>query len=211
MARLDELDVLENNVEWSLTVNWEEEGEHGDFFKSPNVSLGRYSHSLIQSDSVKQFVQTYKSSLPKVLPNSTIELFKDCIPLNKRYAGNYSWKIACETYPHIKFNTEKTFKGFMAGMSVLTLGPKNLNKWLVNAGYIMEYSELYDHLEFGEERIEAVIDIMLSKQPNLDAVRHNYKLSHDVEFLASLVVNPLVERLVPSDDIFSPVPKRTLG
>tara|TARA_R110001592_G_scaffold1058_2_gene6278 strand:+ start:597 stop:1835 length:1239 start_codon:yes stop_codon:yes gene_type:complete len=211
LARLDELDVLENNVEWSLTVNWEEEGEHGDFFKSPNVSLGRYSHSLIQSDSVKQFVQTYKSSLPKVLPNSTIELFKDCIPLNKRYAGNYSWKIACETYPHIKFNTEKTFKGFMAGMSVLTLGPKNLNKWLVNAGYIMEYSELYDHLEFGEERIEAVIDIMLSKQPNLDAVRHNYKLSHDVEFLASLVVNPLVERLVPSDDIFSPVPKRTLG
>lgn len=196
LARLDELEVLDHNVEWSLTVNWDEEGQHGDFFKSPNVSLGRYGHSLIQSDSVKKFVSRYKHALPKVLEDSTIELFKDCIPLNKRYAGNYVWKIACETYPHIKFNTEKTFKGFMAGMPVLTLGPKNLNKWLIDVGFQMEYSELYDNLEFGEERIEAVIDTMLSKQPDLYKVKVNHRLMHDVEFLTSLIVKPLSERLV---------------
>lgn len=196
LARLDELEVLDHNVEWSLTVNWDEEGQHGDFFKSPNVSLGRYGHSLIQSDSVKKFVSRYKHALPKVLEDSTIELFKDCIPLNKRYAGNYVWKIACETYPHIKFNTEKTFKGFMAGMPVLTLGPKNLNKWLIDVGFQMEYSDLYDHLEFGEERIEAVIDTMLSKQPDLYKVKVNHRLMHDVEFLTSLIVKPLSERLV---------------
>jgi hypothetical protein len=204
LARLDELDILDFQVDWSLTVNWEEDGDLGDYFKSPNVGLGRYGHSLIQSDLVKKFVKKYKHTLPKVLTDSTIELFKDCIPLNKRYAGNYTWKIACETYPHIKFNTEKTFKGFMAGIPVLTIGPKDLNKWLVDVGYIMEYTELYDHLEFGEERIEAVIDTMVSKQPNLEAVRHNYKLSHDVEFLASLVVEPLTKRLVPKRSLEAP-------
>ncbi len=197
LARLDELQVLDHNVEWSLTVNWEEEGQHGDFFKSPNVSLGRYGHSLIQSESVKKFVSRNRHALPKVLEDSTIELFKDCIPLNKRYAGNYTWKIACETYPHIKFNTEKTFKGFMAGLPVLTLGPKNLNKWLTDVGFQMEYSDLYDHLEFGEERIEAVIDTMLSKQPDLYKAKVNHRLMHDVEFLTSLIVKPLSERLVP--------------
>tara|TARA_B110000305_G_C19408392_1_gene624087 strand:+ start:566 stop:1753 length:1188 start_codon:yes stop_codon:yes gene_type:complete len=196
LARLDELDILDHQVDWSLTVNFDEDGELGDYFKSPNVGLGRYGHSLEQTDSVIKFVNKYKGQLPKVLPNSTIELFRDCIPLNKRYAGRYTWKIACETYPHIKFNTEKTFKGMMAGMPVLTLGPAGLNKGLVDAGYIMEYSELYDHLEFGDERIEAVIDVMVSKQPNLEAVKHNYKLSHDVEFLASLIVNPLKKKLV---------------
>jgi len=195
LARLAELDLLDEHCDWSLTVNFDEDGQLGDYFKSPNVGLGRYGHSLEQSESVKDFVKKYKSALPKVLPNSTIELFKDCIPLNKRYAGKYTWKFACETYPHIKFNTEKTFKGMMAGIPVLTIGPKNLNKGLVDAGYIMEYTELYDHLEFGDERIEAVIDIMVSKQPNIEAVRHNYKLSHDVKFLASLIVNPLKEKL----------------
>ena len=199
LARLDELDILDFQVEWSLTVNWEEDGNLGDYFKSPNVGLDRYGHSLIQSESVKKFVKKYKNELPKVLTDSTIELFKDCIPLNKRYAGNYTWKIACETYPHIKFNTEKTFKGFMAGIPVLTIGPKNLNKYLISVGYEMEYSEMYDHLEFGEERIEAVIETMISKQPDIDKVRHNYKLSHDVEFLASLVVEPLTKRLVPKE------------
>lgn len=196
LARLNELDILDQHVDWSLTVNWEEEGDLGDYFKSPNVSLGRYGHSLIQSESVEKFVKLYKHALPKVLPDSTIELFKDCIPLNKRYAGKYVWKIACETYPHIKFNTEKTFKGFMSGIPVLTLGPKNLNKWLIDVGYEMEYSELYDHLEFSEERIEAVINTMVSKTPDIQKIKHNHKLSHDVSFLSSLIVEPLAERLV---------------
>lgn len=197
LARLDELDLLDTHTDWSLTVNFDDEGEFGDFFKSPNVSLGRYGHSLVQSDLVEKFVTKHRNKLPKVLPHSTIELFQDCIPLNKRYAGKYTWKIACETYPHIKFNTEKTFKGMMAGIPVLTLGPKNLNKGLVDAGYIMEYSELYDGIEFGKERIDAVIDVVVSKEPNLDAVRHNYKLSHDVEFLAGLIVKPLQEAIAP--------------
>jgi len=211
LARLNELNILDHNVDWSLTVNWEEEGELGDYFKSPNVSLGRYGHSLVQSESVEKFVKLYRNELPKVLPDSTIELFKDCIPLNKRYAGNYVWKIACETYPHIKFNTEKTFKGFMAGIPVLTIGAKDLNKWLIDVGYEMEYSDLYDHLEFGKERIEAVIDTMVSKTPNIEKIKHNHRLSHDVSFLSSLVVEPLIKRLVPGSDIFSSVPKRTLG
>ena len=84
----------------------------------------------------------------------------------------------------------------MAGMPVLTIGPAGLNNALTDVGFIMEYTELYDDLEFGSERIEAVIDVMISKEPNLDIVRHNYKLSHDVEFLASLVTKPLTERLV---------------
>lgn len=196
LARLAELELLDHNVDWSLTVNFDEDGKLGDYFKSPNVGLGRYGHSLVQSELVEKFVRAYRHELPKVLPNSTIELFKDCIPLNKRYAGNYTWKIACETYPHIKFNTEKTFKGMMAGMPVLTIGPAGLNNALTDVGFIMEYTELYDNLEFGPERIEAVIDVMVSKEPNLDIVRHNYKLSHDVEFLASLVTKPLTERLV---------------
>lgn len=196
LARLHELEILDEHVDWSLTVNWDEEGELGDYFKSPNVSIGRYGHSLIQSESVEKFVKAYKNDLPKVLPNSTIELFKDCIPLNKRYAGNYVWKIACETYPHIKFNTEKTFKGFLAGIPVLTLGPKNLNKWLIDVGFKMQYSELYDHLEFGEERIEAVIDTIVSKTPNTYQVKHNYRLMHDVPFLCNLIVKPLAERII---------------
>jgi hypothetical protein len=204
LAKLNEIDILDFEVDWSLTINWEEDGDLGDYFKSPNVGLDRYGHSLIQSESVKKFVKKYKNKLPKVLPNSTIDSFKDCIPLNKRYAGNYTWKIACEPYPYIKFNTEKTFKGFMAGIPVLTIGPKNLNKYLISVGYEMEYSELYDHLEFGEERIEAVIETMLSKQPDIDKVRHNYKLSHDVEFLASLVVEPLTKRLVPRRSLEAP-------
>jgi len=196
LARLAQLELLDHNVDWSLTVNFDEDGKLGDYFKSPNVGLGRYGHSLVQSELVEKFVRSYRHELPKVLPNSTIELFKDCIPLNKRYAGNYTWKIACETYPHIKFNTEKTFKGMMAGMPILTIGPAGLNNALTDVGFIMEYTELYDNLEFGPERIEAVIDVMVSKEPNLEIVRHNYKLSHDVEFLASLVTKPLTERLV---------------
>lgn len=196
LARLDELGLLDQHVDWSLTVNFDEDGMLGDYFKSPNVGLGRYGHSLVQSELVEKFVNKYKLELPKVLPDSTIELFKDCIPLNKRYAGKYTWKIACETYPHIKFNTEKTFKGMMAGMPVLTLGPAGINKALTDVGYIMEYTELYDDLEFGPERIEAVIDVLVSKEPDVDIVRHNYKLSHDVEFLASLVSKPLANKLI---------------
>ena len=84
----------------------------------------------------------------------------------------------------------------MAGIPVLTLGPKNLNKWLIDVGFKMQYSELYDHLEFGEERIEAVIDTIVSKTPNTYQIKHNHRLMHDVPFLSNLIVKPLAERII---------------
>ena len=192
LASLHKKDLLKE-VDWSLTVNFDEPGEYNDYFKSPNVSGQRFKSNLVDTEDIRIFIDAYRSEIPKLLPESSITLFSDCIPFNKRYAGKYHWSIACETYTDILFPTEKTFKSMLAGLPVLTVGGVGLNQHIQSMGFDMPYSDLYDNLTADHLRVEKVIDVMCNYKADNESIEYNFNLMSDANYLANLAVQPIIK------------------
>ena len=192
LASLHKKDLLKD-VDWSLTVNFDEPGEYNDYFKSPNVSGQRFESNLVDTEDIRIFIDAYRNEIPKLLPESSITLFSDCIPFNKRYAGKYHWSIACETYTDILFPTEKTFKSMLAGLPVLTVGGVGLNEHIKAMGFEMPYSDLYDNLTADHLRVEKVIDIMCNYKADNESIEYNFNLMSDANYLANLAVQPIIK------------------
>ena len=190
LAELDRAGILKD-TDWSLVINFDEDGERGDFLTSPNTSFKRFQNEIEHND-VMQFVESKRHLLPKQLDDHVITRFEECIPLNKSYAGKYAWYIGMETYRFIKFPTEKTFKGMIAGLPVLTMAPPDFNYELEGLGFRMPFREEYDYIQMGKERAEAIVEIINEKSVSMEILEHNYNLMSSAVFLSNLVVKPLL-------------------
>lgn len=187
---LDQANLLQQS-DWSLTVRLESGGELGHFTDSPNVGVDRWND--LSDD---PFIKRHLSELPKLLDNIT--RFSECLPLDRKFHRKYKWYVGLETYTNLMFVTEKTIKGFLAGMPVLTVAPAGFNKLLEELGFIMPGD--YDHLS-GSERSRAIIDIIKTDDSDYTAAaEHNYKLMTDVEFLAGMCVDRITALLVNRDN-----------
>lgn len=187
LSALDKRGLLAN-ADWSLTVNFDESGELGDFLRTPNVSVTRY-----QDSATMPFVGKHKHLLPKTLPNDTVKKFADCIPLDKQFAGQYKWYVSCETYHDFDFVTEKTFKGFLAGMPVLICGGVSpMTKVSDTLEFEMPYADELDHLDHSEKR-QAICDIVQAQQVDQDIIEYNFSVASNKRYLIATMIERLVE------------------
>jgi len=188
---LDKSELLEFS-DWSLTINFDEDGEYNDFDKSPNVSISRW-----KDVHEHEFVVKYKDQLPKKLDD--IEFFSQCIPLSKEYHGNYKWHFVCETYPDLYFATEKTWKSMIAGHIPVTIAKPGFNKLLQKYGF--QVPGIYDKFE-GSERIEMAVqmveeDLMFPKDYEKIA-EHNFNLITDLDFVAETLAVRIQAKMAPT-------------
>lgn len=180
---LDQRGVLDY-CDWSLWLNFDADNVLGDFERSPNVSVNRWTYA-----STHPFVQKYQRLLPKKL--DSIELIDDCVPLPKQYHGKHRWHVVCETFDHRYFVTEKTFKAFIGGAVPLTVAKAGFNSHLEKIGFVLPGN--YDHLH-GQERIDAIADMIESDcNDYTEIVQHNWHLATDKKRVAQIFVQPLVK------------------
>lgn len=195
LSWLDKADVLSDS-DWSLTIDFEQEGELNDFWKTPNVNIKRFNNLLSNDDAV-DFISKYKNQLPKKLVDNDIEHFSQCIVLPAELAGKYNWYVAVETYDYLMFPTEKTFKGFVAGLPVLVCAHSGFGKKLQNwYGFQLPLLERYDqHGISGEDwsRFSAIADIV-KENPSTDTamLEHNHRIMNNTEYHVCLAVEQFV-------------------
>lgn len=189
MARLYEQNLLDK-CDWSLLLNFEDNGAVGDFFKSPSLSSKRW-HLLQTSEEkyIQTFYQDHKNILPKVFEQLPKETFKDNHAFDINWAGAYDYMISCETLtgPTGIFPTEKTFKGMMLGLPVLTLACQGFDNFLTSLGF--KTLGDFDHL-YGEERVVAIVEYLkqpVDREHNKSVAKWNFDLVHDKEFIVSLI------------------------
>ena len=190
LSALDTRGLLAD-ADWSLTVNFDEDGELGDFLKTPNVSVSRY-----QTSATTPFVGKHKHTLPRTLPNDTVKKFADCIPLDKQFAGQYKWYIACETYSDLNFVTEKTFKGFLAGMPVLISGAYDTSLKLSQMlEFEMPFMDQYDkHCISNDDqtRYQRICDIVQCQIPDQEVIEYNFNVASNKRYLIATMIEQLV-------------------
>lgn len=190
-ARPERLDMLEmlyqenilRECDWSLYLHDNDHGVAGDFLASPNLSTNRWSEA-----NSHPFVRKHKHLLPKVL--DTIPTFAECLPLNKKYHGVYKWHIACETYQHRSFITEKTFKAFIGGHIPLTVAPPGFNKCIEQyLGFKMPGD--YDHLS-GISRVQKIAQIVKrNEQDYTEIIQYNHTRIMSVDTVSEIIANSI--------------------
>lgn len=181
LYELDNANILQD-CDWSLAINFDEHSKLGHFSKSPNVSTQRWNTAEDHP-----FVKKYRSVLPALLDEVTS--YSEHAIMPSEFYGKYKWYVSTEAFMDVLFPTEKTFKGFLTGASVLTVAQSGFNETLQKLGF--KFQGDYDHLE-GNARMKKIIEIMKTQSPDLDIVEHNYKLMRDINFQTSLVVDELV-------------------
>lgn len=192
---LDTAGMLDES-DWSLTVDFDEAGEYNDFWKTPNVNVERFENVLTNTD-CNVFVNKYRSQLPKKLLDNDIETFSQCIALPKQFAGNYNWYVSCETYEQKIFPTEKTYKGFIAGLPVLICGAVYFADALTRHYNLrLPFYKEYDDMGISGSdwsRYDVIADIV-KRNPKVDSsvLEHNYDVMNNVEYQLCLVIEQLV-------------------
>jgi len=196
LAQLDSMGLL-NVCDWSLTVGGPDNNELGDFRHTPNVSISRFD--FLKTDPVcKSFYEKYQHQLPKSLVDNDITEFNECIPLPVQLAGKYQWYVSCETYTHIQFITEKTYKAFMCGLPVLLVADANTAKsFSESTGFQLPYHERYDTegiKDLDHTRFKIIAEL-IAENPAVhkDTIMHNFNLINNIEWQVVSVVQPLVE------------------
>lgn len=196
LAELDAQNLL-HNCDWSLTVNEQGGDQLGDFQHTPNVNLSRFDF-LTTDPTCKSFYEKYKHLLPKTLVDNDITKFNECIPLPVQLAGKYQWYVSCETYTHMQFVTEKTYKAFMCGLPVLMIADANTAKQFSNStGFLLPYADRYDEFGIGNDdigRYQAVAEI-IKENPAVhkDMIMNNYDLINNINWQVVLVVERLIK------------------
>lgn len=184
-TRLDLLDILEergllDETDWSLVINYQHDGDLGDFVSSPNLNAARWPDECNHA-----FVTRHRHELPRTLDGITH--FSECGWLPPVFQNRYTWYVSMEVYTHLNFPTEKTFKGMLSGAGLVTIAGTGFNTQLEKLGFQIQGE--YDNLE-GRERACAIVDVMQT-QPDWDIVRHNHDLMCNQTFLEDLVITPL--------------------
>ena len=195
LAELDRIGLL-TNCDWSLTVNEQDGDQLGHFQHTPNVNLSRFN--FLTSDPVcKSFYDKYKHQLPRSLVDQDITQFSDCIPLPVELAGKYQWYVSCETYTHMQFITEKTYKAFMSGLPVLLIAESNTARHFSNkTGFEFPYYDRYDHNGIRGDDSDRFVEVakLIAENPPVhkDTIMHNFNLMNNIEWQVISGIESLV-------------------
>lgn len=184
LMRLDELNLLDSCT-WSLAVNLDPNIEE---FKT--ITPIKWKHS-IESVRFAKFIDKYRNRLPLFLPGEEVSDY-NIVTMDPSWFNSHKWYVLCESDMSRHFITEKTFKGMMLGMPVLTVAGAGYNQHLEKLGFQMPMD--FDHLS-GEERATAVVEYMLSARPDVDQARHNFQLLNNHSFMVKLATQPLIDLL----------------
>lgn len=193
--RIEALATLEDNgilkdTDWSLHyITQEQVGRVNSFTNSP--ALFNILHGTVNEDNIADaFIEKHKDILPKSLPDSNPIVFKDHMHLNNSWK-DYEWYIGIETHCDKFLITEKCLKGFALGIPSIVISGKDFNNYLSTFGFKIDGG--YDHANTLIERVELACDFIKNNKGNKDIAKHNHDLLNDNDFLASLIVGPLVK------------------
>lgn len=191
LATLEENGILKD-TDWSLHyITQEQVGRINSFTNSP--ALFNMLHGTVNEDNIADaFIEKHKDILPKSLPDSNPIVFKDHMHLNNSWKG-YEWYIGIETHCDKFLITEKCLKGFALGIPSIVISGKDFNNYLSTFGFKMDGD--YDHASTLIERVKLACEFIKNNKGNKDIAKHNHDLLNDNDFLASLIVKPLVELL----------------
>ena len=189
LATLEANGILED-ADWSLHyITKEQSGRVNSFTNSP--ALVNILHGTVNENSIANtFIDKHKDALPKSLPDSNPIVFKDHMNLNSKWK-DYEWYIGVETHCDKFLITEKCLKGFALGVPSIIISDKNFNNYLSSFGFKIDGN--YDHADTLVERVELACDFIKNNKGDKDIAKHNYELLNNNEFLASLIVGPLVK------------------
>jgi hypothetical protein len=182
LMHLDELNLLDNCT-WSLAVNL---GPSSKELK--RITPVKWKHS-VESPRFSKFIYKYRDKLPLLLPGETVNDFS-LMTVDASWFNSHKWYVVCETDMKRHFITEKSFKGMILGMSVLTVAGAGYNQHLKKLGFQLPMD--FDHLS-GEERAAAVVEHMLTTQPDMNQTRHNFQLLNNHDFMVKLATQPLID------------------
>jgi hypothetical protein len=159
------------------------------FLDSPG--LDNILHETVNESSVANaFIDKHKDILPKSLHDSKPINFSDHMDLNITWK-DYEWYIGLETHCDKFVITEKCLKGFALGVPSIIISDKNFNNYLSSFGFKIDGN--YDYADTLAERVKLACDFIKNNKGDKDIVKHNYELLNNNEFLASLIVGPLVK------------------
>jgi len=189
LATLEENGILEDS-DWSLHyITKEQSGRINSFTNS--LALVNILHDTVNENSIANtFIDKHKDVLPKSLPDSKPIVFKDHMHLNNSWK-DYEWYIGLETHCDKFVITEKCLKGFALGVPSIIISDKNFNNYLSSFGFKIDGN--YDYADTLAERVKLACDFIKNNKGDKDIVKHNYELLNNNEFLASLIVGPLVK------------------
>ena len=189
LATLEENGILED-ADWSLHhIAKEQSGKLNSFLNSPG--LNNILHETVNESSVANtFIDKHKDVLPKSLHDSKPINFSDHMDLNITWK-DYEWYIGLETHCDKFVITEKCLKGFALGVPSIIISDKNFNNYLSSFGFKIDGN--YDYADTLAERVKLACDFIKNNKGDKDIVKHNYELLNNNEFLASLIVGPLVK------------------
>lgn len=191
LATLEENGILKD-TDWSLHyITQEQVGRINSFTNSP--ALFNMLHGTVNEDNIADaFIEKHKDILPKSLPDSNPIVFKDHMHLNNSWK-DYEWYIGIETHCDKFLITEKCLKGFALGIPSIVISGKDFNNYLSTFGFKIDGD--YDHASTLIERVKLACEFIKNNKGNKDIAKHNHDLLNDNDFLASLIVKPLVELL----------------
>lgn len=190
LMRLDELNLLDDCT-WSLVVNLDR--NLNDNLRLKRITPIQWKQS-VELPRFAKFINKYRSTLPLFLPGEDVNNYNVVTP-DASWFNSHKWYVLCETDMKRHFVTEKTFKGMMLGMPVLTVASAGYNQHLKKLGFQLPMD--FDHLS-GEDRAAAVVDYMMSARPDIDQARHNFELLNDHDFMVKLATQPLIDMFYPS-------------
>lgn len=195
--RVEALSILEEkgilqDADWSLHhINKDQVTRINSFTGSPNLR-NRLHDNDVETATVDQFINKHKHELPKGLPYDDAVIFSDHMNLNSNWQ-EYEWYIGIETHNDKFLITEKCLKGFALGIPSIVISGKDFNNYLSTFGFKMDGD--YDHASTLIERVKLACEFIKNNKGNKDIAKHNHDLLNDNDFLASLIVKPLVELL----------------
>jgi len=197
LTYLDKIGMLEN-CDWSCALN--QSKRFNEFIIPPNKIL--HNDNNVFSDDELDFINKY--SFPKELEFDEIWKLAESphspIPTITavEWFNQYKFILVSETYIGDEIEpimggcgtlSEKTFKPFLYGSSVIIHGAKGSTEQLLNLGFKNQFGN-YDSssvTEIGKLVTEIYKNPIIDKEMTI----HNFDRITDLEFLASLVASPL--------------------
>ena len=196
LSHLDKIGIL-NQCDWSCALN--QSKRFNNYVSTPNQSSNKVSSF---TDEEINFINSY--SFPKELEFNEQWQLKEspysAIPTMTAvdWFNQYKFILASETYVGNEINpllggcgqlSEKTFKSFLYGSSVIVHGAKGSTEELSKLGFKTQFGN-YDSSSVSE-----IGDILMEvyKNPVVDTelTVHNFDRITDLHFLTSLVATPL--------------------
>ena len=203
---LDKANILDKCY-WSLAWNRDHKIDDSDWNSA--VKVWRHQREILElehvSEELKMFLKKYMNILPKNLCGVENIDTSTGFRISHSWAGDSKWLIAGEVAtvafskntPNLKgFITEKSFKAYLLGMPLLSIGTKNTHNAIKDLG--LPYRHFIDDDLEGIERTSAISDFLINDYKNpIDIAEYNKEIMDSMywfwtkENLCRIISKPL--------------------